>query len=95
MGGPPPQLRPVDDQGGGHQDHEPDDDDQGRDGQQLGGEEELAEEEQGQRHARPHGAWRWRIRISSRTARMSGSSMSAAVMRWANSRLVSTKGEKP
>ena len=39
--------------------------------------------------------WRWRIRISSRTARMSGNSMRAAVMRWANSRLVRTKGEKP
>ena len=41
------------------------------------------------------GLWRWRTRISSRTARMSGSSMSAAVIRWANSRLDRTKGEKP
>ena len=43
----------------------------------------------------PRAPWRWRTRISSRTARISGSSMSAAVIRWANSRLDRTKGEKP
>ncbi len=43
----------------------------------------------------PSAPWRWRIRISSRTARMSGSSIRAAVMRWANSKLPRTKGEKP
>ena len=96
MGGQPPQLGPVGDQGGDHQDHDADDDHQRRDGQQLGGEEELREDEQAeQRRPASTALWRWRIRISSRTARMSGSSMSAAVMRWANSRLVSTKGEKP
>ena len=57
MGGPPPQLRPVQDQGGGRQDHDPDDGHQHRDGQQLGGEEELSEEQESEGHARrPGGA---------------------------------------
>ena len=94
VGGQPPQLV-LAEQGGGHDQH--DDTTTTSTAQTASSSEERKNcaKRRTPRATPDHALWRWRIRISSRTARMSGSSISAAVIRCANSRLVSTKGEKP